>query len=73
MVTSDCYIYYYLPVEFVKINSTFDITVSNSLTLVTPHLYLTGLPLLVKQTQTKVTMIKLGVAKLKGTTFIFIC
>ena len=27
---------------------------------------------MVKQTQTKVTMIKLGVAKLKGTTFIFI-
>ena len=27
---------------------------------------------MVKQTQTKVTMIKLGVPKLKGTTFIFI-
>ena len=27
---------------------------------------------MVKQTQTKVTMIKLGVAKLKGTTIIFI-
>ena len=46
MVNSESHIYYYLPVEF-KVNSTFDMAVSNSLTLVTPHLYLIGLPLLV--------------------------